>query len=390
MHENRGRTPSRAALLLLPIAASYALLAMATPMSDDFILNNIEPIGAKTENILGGGSYFPWHLYQKLFYLFLLHFGLVPVQTAGEVIGRWYFQAGPSSYLLVLALKMPMLVFTLACGIMLYMLSRRLGATADRPSAVMLLWFANPLVVITTVMWGASDVVALFFALLSLMLLSRGNMILSAVSLFAGVAVKVIPIVLLPVYLIYLYRTNVKAFLRFTLASAALLALGVLVVSWLGGQQMIAGVTKQLGHYFPIFAGVTMETGSIFPQLSLTVFGVSLLIVLAARFWHFREHALPDLLLAYLLVFFGLAFWSPPYLIYPMSFLALDCATKRRLLGYVTIVLTAVGTSVIAFGFYFSSWGHSVFFIPNYTAQMQQLSFFILMLPGHPITHRSE
>jgi hypothetical protein len=358
---------------------------MVTPMSSDFIGNFVWPIEAPTDAILRLGFYAPWYLCVKWFYRFLLDFGLAPVQRPVEVVGMWYFQASPQAYLLMLTLKLPVIIFTFLVGIVLYKLAKNMGAAANRALTAMLVWLANPIVVIMSVMWGTWDVVALFFTLLSLMLLLRGKMILSAVSLLTGFALKVMPILLLPVCLIHLYRTNVKAFLRFTSASAVLLVSGFLVASWFGGQGLIAGVEKQVELYFPIFAGETLGAHPVFPQLSLTVLALSLLIVLAARFWRFRESALPNLSLTYLLVFFGLALWSPQYLVYPMSFLALDCTTSRRLLAYVTIILTAIGTSIIAFGFYFSSVGHSVLFIPNYTALMQQLSFFILMLPGDPI-----
>jgi len=356
---------------------------MATPMSVDFIGHFVGIIEMPTETILRNSFYAPWQLCIKSFYSFLLDSGPAPVQRPAEVIGVWYFEAGPASYLLLLTLKLPIIIFTFASGITLYSLARSVGATAARASTAMLLWFANPLVAITTVMWGTFDVVGLFFTLLSMMLLFRKRTVFSSLSLLTGSLVKVIPLVLLPIYLIHLYRTERGGFLRFALTSAALMILGAITAFWFGGERLAAGAQKVFEFYFPYFAGVVLETGLF--QLSSTVVALSLLILLAARFWRFQERNLPDLVLAYLLVFFALAFWHPQYLIYLMAFLTLDYAIARRRLEYLTLVLTALGTSIIVFGFYFSSWGHSVLFIPNYNALMQQLSFFILMLPGHPI-----
>ena len=358
---------------------------MATPLSADFIGNFVSPTGMQMQTILRTGLYAPWHFCMRLYYGFLLSVGLAPVTAPSAVIGIWYFQSSPSAYLLVLALKLPIIIFTLASGALIYLLDRRLGATASRASTAMLVWLANPLVVIITVMWGTWDVVALFFTVVSLMLLGRRKAVLSSVSLFVAFALKVIPIILLPVYLIYIYRTSKSGVLRFTAAFAALFTLGAAGAWRLGGEGFATAVGKAFQFYFPYFAGIILQAGLF--QLSSTVAVLSILVVIAARFWCFqKEDALIELLLAYLLVFFAFAFWSPHYLIYLMAFLAIRFGTTTsQRLTYLTIVLTALGTSLIVVGFYFSSWGHSVFFIPNYTTGMQQLSFFILMLPGDPI-----
>jgi hypothetical protein len=377
----------RLALYLPPIIAAYALLAMATPLSFDFIVNFVNPIGMQPNAILQTGLYAPWFFSIKYFYEFLLNVGLAPVQRPSDVIGFWYFQSTPRAYFLLLALKVPIIIFTFASGIMIYLLDRRLGVSVNRASKAMLQWLANPLVIITTVMWGTWDVVALFFTVVSLMLVYRGKTVLSAVSLLVAFAAKVIPIILLPVYLTYLYKTSRKGLLRFTAAFAGLFAVGGVGALWLGGGTFAAGAGRVFGFYFPYFAGITLEAGLF--QLSSTVVLLSLLVLLAARFWRFQnKDALIDLALVYLLVFFAMAFWHPQYLIYLMTFLAIRYGmTSRHRFTYLTIVLTAIGTSFIVFGFYFSSWGHSVLFIPNYTAIMQELSFFILMLPGDPIAH---
>jgi hypothetical protein len=376
---------TRIALYLPPVIAAYVLLAMATPLSADFIGNFVNPTEMQTQAILQTGLYAPWHFCMKLYYGFLLSAGLAPVTQPSDVIGIWYFQSSPSAYLLVLALKLPIIIFTLASGALIYLLDRRLGATANRASVAMLQWLANPLVVITVVMWGTWDVVALFFTLISLMLICRGKAVLSGVSLFVAFAIKVIPIILLPVYLVYLYRTSKRGLLWFTATFAVLFAVGAAGALWLGGERLASAVGKVFSFYFPYFAGVTLDAGLF--QLSSTVVALSLLVLFAARLWRFqKETTLIDLVLAYLLVFFALAFWHPHYLVYLMAFLAIRYGTTTsHRLSYLTIVLTALGTSLIVFGFYFSSWGHSVLFIPDYTAAMQALSSFILMLPGDPI-----
>ena len=225
-HNNSGRLYARVAFFLPPIVAVYAILAMATPLSVDFVGNFVQPIGMTSEAILQTGLYAPWYFCVKWFYGFLLNIGLAPIQHPSDVIGVWYFQSSPSAYLLLLALKLPIIIFTLASGIMIFLLDRRLGATTDRASKAMLLWLLNPLVLIITVMWGTWDVVALFFTLVSLMLLYRGKSVISAASLLVAFVAKVIPIVLLPIFLIYLRRTNVKGLLRFAITFAGLFAAG--------------------------------------------------------------------------------------------------------------------------------------------------------------------
>jgi hypothetical protein len=106
--------------------------------------------------------------------------------------------------------KLPLLVFDLLTGLLVYSLTKELTKDTSKAKKGFVLWFFNPFVLITSYVHGAFDVIAVFFILLGIYLLSNGKYLLSGVSFGFGGITKISPfLIAIPLSaLIFLGNTN--------------------------------------------------------------------------------------------------------------------------------------------------------------------------------------
>jgi len=135
-----------------------------------------------------------------------------------------------SIQLLLLLVKLPLILADLLVAGVLFLLARRLLPPSGMPFIAVLLWMANPYVTFVTEMLGAVDVVPVACVMGAILLLTKKQRLLSNLGLAAGIAVKLFPIVALPVFLYSSSIVGTKAvrLVRFAIASmVVILALWV-------------------------------------------------------------------------------------------------------------------------------------------------------------------
>jgi hypothetical protein len=101
--------------------------------------------------------------------------------------------------------KLPLLVFDILAGLLVYNLTKELTKDSSKAKMGFILWFFNPLVLITSYIHGAFDVIAAFFILLGIYFLSKRKYLYSGISFGFGGITKISPfLIAIPLSLLIL------------------------------------------------------------------------------------------------------------------------------------------------------------------------------------------
>jgi uncharacterized membrane protein len=273
--------------------------------------------------------------------------------------------------------KLPLIVIDFVSAFLLYRIAISLGVDYRGATAAAVLWLANPYVTLTSEMWGGYDIVAQFFVLASILLLVKNRTIAAALALAIGVALKLYPMVLLPAFLLFLLKQRRQAFKRFLGATASFSILLMSSALFLvGGESHLrAFATYYLSEsgFFRLSAFETYLPANV--ALGLTVAATAFYLLLSYRLRASRKEFLVDSVFGQLLILFALSYWHPQYLVWMLPFVTLDYVLHRPSLLYpILLIGSAFSYVLVRFGYYFSSYQTSVFFIPNYDNQLQAIS----------------
>jgi hypothetical protein len=109
--------------------------------------------------------------------------------------------------------KIPLLVFDLLTGLLIYQLLKELTKNNAKAKKGFILWFFNPLVLFTSYVHGAFDVIAAFFILLGIYFLTKDKYLLSGISFGFGGITKISPfLIAIPLSaLVFLRKTDESA-----------------------------------------------------------------------------------------------------------------------------------------------------------------------------------
>ena len=137
-------------------------------------------------------------VYQPLTYLFLGSYQTL-IQSLARGLNNWLADSSggaitnPSLYWYLILLKLPILIFDLLVGFLLYKLMGKKALT---------LWLFNPLTIVLLYVFSNVDIFPLFFVLLSYLFYKKEKNLLSAILLGVGAGFKMYPLLLLPFFLI--------------------------------------------------------------------------------------------------------------------------------------------------------------------------------------------
>jgi len=137
-------------------------------------------------------------VYQPLTYLFLGSYQTL-IQSLARGLNNWLADSSggaitnPSLYWYLILLKLPILIFDLLVGFLLYKLMGKKALT---------LWLFNPLTIVLLYVFSNVDIFPLFFVLLSCLFYKKDKNLLSAIALGVGAGFKMYPLLLLPFFLI--------------------------------------------------------------------------------------------------------------------------------------------------------------------------------------------
>ncbi len=358
-------------------------LGLVTPLSVDF-MDWLTAANGSLSSIASLGLHAPWILFMKTITSIWL---TLPIDhpRLQDAIGFWYFRPSPSIMLLIAMQKAPLLAFDAGTALTMRTVLNHYRGPASGNHA-MVLWLANPYVTLTTEMWGMWDIVSAFFLLLACLMFSRREYFKSGLSLGAAIAVKLYPILILPVFLIFLWKKQVRANLpRFSLG-VIILYLPALVFF-----AQRSAVSKRLlfdvSYYVNTLVGYSLDFGlPVYGmRISFLVIAFSLFVFSCVFLWKCETSAIFEGVLCLYLIIFALTYWTPTYLLNLLPLLTIFyLLSGSRKLPFLTYLSAASVYVLIAWAFYLTSYGHTLFFIPNYNSSMQHYAQFLQFIPGWP------
>jgi len=364
------------------------LLSAITPLSADFV-GNVLYSQSSWPAILSSGLFAPWFAFMKAITLLwaALPIGHVSVEYN---IGFWYIRPNLSTSLLLMMQKAPLLAFDAATAVMIGRIVAAYRSAHVAQQAV-LLWLINPYVTLTTEMWGTWDIVAAFFLIAAVAAFAKSRFLESGICLGLGIAVKVYPLLSLPIFLLFLTREKIRSSLRLIVgvAGAYFVTGGVLMIFAKESHVAAANTLSQVSFFGGWVWGYTLEfniaTGF---NVGISILAVAAFLFMLGYFpvWYTKRTSILEAVACLYLLVFAFSYWEPHFLLILLPLLTVFYFTSgKKKLPFVAYMSSALVFVLLNEGFYWTSYGHSFFFIPNYDQVLQHYSNLLLFIRQWPI-----
>lgn len=363
------------------------ILASISPLHYDFI--NLVLGGWNVWGSIEDGSFFVGHVpYTAQLYLTAIFYKLwllLPVDhpLVSQVYGGYYVRQSLGLFALHTLMKLPMFIADLVTAILLYKLVLLISQSESKATVTAWVWIINPYNTLMHEMFATIDIVASSLVILSLYSLLKNRVTTSFASLAAATLLRLYPIILLPVYALWAYQRG-RALLRLgtILSLGAILFMSTLPFMIRFGPEYFLQVVRVAFMSFhelkfPLGFSLTSSgrTGeSVAIGLAATFYVIQLYLI--KKYWNPDSRLALNAAFAMLLIFFAFsrhaAYWAP--WITPLVILHYFVNPTSRL--YPAIFFTAEAFWMIS-GWDITMYGSSLFFIPNYTREMQIVSSFL-------------
>jgi hypothetical protein len=243
---------------------------------------------------------------------------------------------GEISLLLVLS-RLPAFLTDVASTLVLYLVVRS-SSSAERARLAALVWFLNPYTIFAVELLAVPDILAAFMTLVATLLVVYRKPVLSGALLGAGIAVKLYPVLLVPIFLI-VCLPKVRRKWLFTVAYAAFISLGLIgYFSWASaaGALPISALTT----YSPTLQPMD-SIFNTFPGARISLVTVVLVVTYAATYLGARRRQLDVaiVVLATILIYFSFSDPYPQYFLWPLPFLVFDLACSKRRGALLTMLV---------------------------------------------------
>ena len=332
-----------------------------------------------------GSGYISWPGYPPLWAIFM------------AVLYKFYVILGVQNrFLYYFILKQPMIISDLLVGYLIYILVRAYSS-ADNSIKALTFWLLCPFTIIISAIWGMFDQIMLMLILLSAILIGRTYR--SALTESLSIAIKLIPVIFLPVFaLAQTSRKKIFAYMLLAAIVSVALAFAPYLVekSWKISTLLGVGIddTNKLGNSMSYWSILYVYNQSYaFSPFVKSVLGfLSFLwipaILTASYFCYSRVlkdkiNLQKNLILS--LLFISLVFYltkstvNEQYLIYFLGFGTMDYflwAPKERRRTFHAVWISALGFLVAN-----NAW-MTRFFSPLSFSYMQLNNYFTSGVPG--------
>jgi hypothetical protein len=283
--------------------------------------------------------------------------------------GLDFFHASSSLYALVFLLKLPLLALDGAMGLLIYYGMKTLQP--EKAAATLLIWAANPYVLLVNEMWAPVDMFPIFLLVLGLLILTIGKRtILSLISMSLSVALNIFSLTVFPIFLVA-GRGRRRLLIG---ALAAAIAGTAAYLYWV----VQAGYNLQGSYIYIRFVnfdstiGITqhMTIGSLGEGAGQEVVGIGLVAlivvaVLVLEKWPRDTAFALDGALLLLLTFLAFSNWMPQYILWIIPLLTLDLSLRHRSKWYLAVLCaSAFFFDIVTFYSYFTANSNAFFFVP--------------------------
>lgn len=266
----------------------------------------------------------------------------------------WQAFTPPSLPVLVFILKLPVVLSALATGVLL--------ARMMRTDLAVVKWLANPLVILVAAVWGQLDPVATLLALAAVHKLEGGKPSQAYLLASFGAAVKVWPVLLIPLFLAVSLRRSGRDALE-PLVAVLPAVLTTLVLYSLFGNPLDNLYVLAYARFVPTFGGTFSVNGLTWQQIlvalgapALPLFswvGVPALAAVVLWVYYAREKDVTKwLVVSLMIVFLTYNFVNPQYFYWIVPFLMI----QRRRMAVLAFSFIPIVYMMLAYDiFYFVS-----------------------------------
>lgn len=242
----------------------------------------------------------------------------------------------PNIYRDLLVMKLPILLFDFLTAFILILL-----APIGKKRLVAALWLLNPFSLYAIYFFGQFDVIASFLILLTIYFWRKNSFLASYGILGLAAAVKVFPLLLLPVLLIYDSRSLTKKLIGiFCFAAVFLISLSPILTSTVALKSVF--LSNLTGGLFK--AAIDLGGGKFLP-IFLSFY---ILILVTLLLGYLKKPAIESVIFIILTLLLVLSDFHPQWMIWVMPLLALSLVNKT--VGWVesiTFLISYFGVSLL-------------------------------------------
>jgi hypothetical protein len=244
-----------------------------------------------------------------------------------------------SWYLLIFFMKLPIILFDLFAGVLVYLIGGRLGSRIPTTTAFFL-WYLNPYAFYLMEYNGTFDIVSTAFVLFAIFLGMRKAWLSAGLMLSIATMLRVYPIFTFPFFALYALKEKPARSLYKFLAAFLLPVAIVLLTQPLALVNFVSAMSSrpiEVAYMLQYFEGIPRDS-----TLPSTFFLSAVQILLAAMFWR-RDSSLANLVLASLLVLLTTTYHEPYHFTWLIPLLTIYYAVNRPAwtLLFVSVFATA-------------------------------------------------
>jgi hypothetical protein len=333
-------------------------------------------------------------------------------RPGGEYLIPFFSNEGASGlFAWTLLAKFPYVLTDIMIGLVIYQIMMKTVGKSKVASSSLLLWLLNPISMVLIEMWTSNDSLMVLFLLTSVYTLITGRKGLGAFFYGMAIAVRLVPIVFLPIMITALLnqagaqaqtssrglRERIRSSLpraRIPLIMAAAAIVPNLPVLFVPNLPILSAPSTQpssilLSGSYDYFFGITFASPSV--NLLAFRFGIAIILmsiysIFIIKTWNFENRFVSDSFIGLFLTLFVLSQWNPQYWLWILPFVIMKIGYERK---YTRVFLVQFSTFAIInltmFSFYYTTWGTSVFFFPSYTPLLQGISGAWFTVYANPI-----
>lgn len=247
-----------------------------------------------------------------------------------------HLEHNPNIFRDLLVMKLPILFFDFLTALILVLI-----APIGKKRLAGALWLLNPLSIYAIYFFGQFDIIAAFLVLSSIFLWYKNKFALAYAVLGLAAAVKVFPLLLLPLFLIYDSRSLLKKLTGLTISAVVfLICLAPIITSVIALKSVF--LSNLTGGLFK--ASIDLGGGK-----SLPIFLVAYFLILAALFLNYlKKPALESVIFILLALLLVLSDFHPQWMVWIMPLLVL--LLVKKIIGWVEsliFLLSYLGVSLL-------------------------------------------
>ena len=290
----------------------------------------------------------------------------VPHLSAANWLSGSQFSPTLDLYVLVFMLKLPFLIADVLCGYLIYKIVNHIDK--ERSMIALLIWLANPYVTLITEMMGAVDIFPILFMLISIFFFLKEKNILSILFITIAISLKLYPILIVPIFLIFLTKFSIKKHIIYAFLFIVSSILGVIIYYYWIVSKLDMDFLSSLAFYTPL-TFLPSEYMILFKSshrvgLSVTLGLVSLFLIY--KYWMpKRREEIVDASLSFFLIYFAFLNWAPQYLLLLIPLMSINVSfDKLKFRYFLSILLMAFIITLITLNEAFA-YHNSIFFIQS-------------------------